>query len=205
LKEIVLRLEELWDSGSGGMHAARAYWNALAKLRAAWREVYGDDLPTHGNMAKDAFEQAIALMKQRLAQDAAGGRRLRDALDVEAKEDIAEVLLGYADMDDLPPAAVKQALLDECRRLGTSRVEVRDLLRPVLDALFKGETTRRPRIGANRHWPRLLQYLRELQEETDWRPDGRGMAIVNSGGRGPVARNPRDPALLAIRIDADYL
>lgn len=200
-----MRTEELWESGGGGMHAARAYWNALTKLRVAWREVFDEELPTHGNMAKDAFEQAIDLMKLRLAQDAAGGRRLRSALDVDAKEDIAEVLLGYADMDDLAPSVVKQAMLDECRRLGTMRLEVRDFLRPVLDALFKAETTRRPRVGANRHWPRLLQYLRELQDDTDWRPDGRGVVISNSGGRGPVARHPQDPAQLAIRIDAEYL
>lgn len=187
------------------MHAARAYWNALTKLRSAWRDVFDEDLPTHGNMAKDAFEQAVALMKSRLAHDAAGGRRLRAALDVEAKEDIAEVLLAYADMDDLPPSAVKQAMLDECRRLGTTRVEMRDFLRPVLDALFKSEKTRRPRVGANRHWPRLLQYLRELQEDTDWRPDGRGVVIMNAGGAGPVARSPADPSLLALRIDAAYL
>ena len=200
-----MRIEELLESNNGGMHAARAYWNALTKLRVAWRDVFNEDLPTHGNLAKDAFEQAIALMKQRLAQDAAGGRRLRSALDVDAKEDIAEVLLGYADMDDVTPSAVKQAMLDECRKLGSTRVEVRDFLRPVLDALFKAETTRRPRVGANRHWPRLLQYLRELQDDTDWRPDGRGIQIMNSGGGGPVARNPHDPTLLAMRIDVDYL
>ena len=200
-----MRIEELLETNNGGMHAARAYWNALTKLRVAWRDVFNEELPTHGNLAKDAFEQAIALMKHRLSQDAAGGRRLRSALDVDAKEDIAEVLLGYADMDDLAPSVVKQAMLDECRRLGSTRVEVRDFLRPVLDVLFKAETTRRPRVGANRHWSRLLQYLRELQEDTDWRPDGRGVMIMNSGGGGPVARHPGDPALLAMRIDVDYL
>ncbi len=200
-----MRVKEQLEPGNGGMHASRAYWNALTKLRVAWRDVFDEDLPTHGNVAKDAFEQAIVLMKTCLAKDISGGSRLRAALDVDAKEDIAQVLVAYADMDDLPPSAVKQAMLDECRRLGTTRIEVRDFLRPVLDALFKSEATRRPRIGPNRHWPRLFQYLRELQDDTDWRPDGRGVVIMNTGRGGPVARNPWDPALLAMRIDANYL
>lgn len=194
-------VEELWES-YGGKHASQAYWNALAKLRAAWKEVLGEDLPTQGNRAKDAFEQAITLVKQRLENDAPSGRRIRDILDMEIGEDIAEALL-RADMDDLPPKLVLQVLRDECATLGTGRHELRTLLRLVLDKLFDAKT-RRPRVGANRHWPRLLQYLRELEEQTDW-GDDQGVRLVNAGGGGKVATQPGDPGRLAVRIDSNYL
>lgn len=199
-----MRFDELFEV-NGGKYAAQAYWNALTKLRAAWKEIYDEDLPTEGNRAMDAFEQAIELVKTRLASDAAGDKKLRDLLDVDPKDDIAEVLLGWADMDDVPPKVVKQALREECARLGPGRHKLRDLLRPVLVKAFAGANTRPPRVGANRHWPRLLQYLRELEEETDWSPAGRGVRLMNAGGGGPVAREPGDPAVLAIKIDPDHL
>lgn len=199
-----MRAEEIFESHSG-KYAAQAYWNALTKLRSAWKEVFGEDLPTVGNRAMDAFEQAIDVMKVQLATDAAGGKRLCDHLDIDTKDDIAEALLGWADMDDLPPKVVKQAMLEECLNLGDGRHELRSLLRPVLDKVFADGKTRRPRVGANRHWPRLLQYLRELEEETDWSPAGRGIRLMNLGGRGRVAREPSDPANLAVRIDPDHV
>jgi len=198
-----LKVEEVFES-HGGKYAAQAYWNALTKLRMAWKEVLGEDLQTVGNRAMDAFEQAIDLVKDRLATDAASSKRLRDVLDLDGKDDIAEVLLGWADIDDLPPKVVKQAILEECASLGKGRHELRDLLRPVLDNVFPGAKTRRPRVGANRHWRRLWQYLRELEDETTGSA-GKGIHLMNVGGRGPVAREPSDPALLAVRIDPNYL
>jgi hypothetical protein len=198
-----LLLEELFEA-QGGKYASQAYWNALNKLRAAWKDVFGEDLPTVGNRAKDAFEQAIDQIKQRLSADAPGEKRLRDALDVDAKEDIAEVLLRYADMDDIAPKMVKQSMLEQCLRLGDGRHELRTLLRAVLDQVFAGAKTRRPRVGANRHWPRLLQYVRELEDDTDW-TTGKGIHLMNAGGGGRVARAPADPGTLAIRIDTSHL
>jgi len=198
-----LLIEDFFD-GHGGKHAAKAYWNALTKLRAAWRDVFGEELPTVGNRAMDAFEQAIAQVKERLSSDVAGAARLRTALDVEPKEDIAEVLLGHADMDDVPPKSVKEAMLQQCALLGAGRHELRSLLRPVLDGVFAKAKTRRPRVGANRHWPRLLQYVRELEEDTTW-STGKGVHLMNAGGGGRVARHPADPADLVVRIDPDHL
>ena len=196
-------LNELLES-HGGKNAAQAYWNALTKLRVAWREVYDEDLATVGNNAKDAFAQAIQLMKDRLSADAPGEKQLRDALDVDPREDIAEVLLRYADMDDVTPNVVKQAMLEQCVRLGNGRHELRSLLRPVLDRVFSDEKTRRPRVGANRHWPRLLQYVREIEDDTDW-DVGKGVHLMNSGGGGRVAEMPQDPGTLTIKIDAAFL
>jgi hypothetical protein len=133
-----------------------------------------------------------------------GETRLRTALDVDAKEDIAEVLLGDADMDDVTPKFVKEAMLGQCGILGPGRHELVALLRPVLGKVFADAKTRRPRLGANRHWPRLLQYVRELEEDTTW-STGKGVHLMNSGGGGRVARHPANPADLAVRIDLDYL
>ncbi len=153
----------------------------------------------------ERFEDALGSLKQRLRQDAAGGKRLLEVLDVQPGEDIEEVLLAWADMDDLTPKQVKTALLLEVQNRGKGRFELRAVLRAVLDALFDGAGTRRPRVGSNRHWPRLLQYLRELEEDTDWSPDGRGIRLANAGGRGPVARQPWDPGRLSIVIDPNFL
>jgi hypothetical protein len=153
----------------------------------------------------ERFENALDSLKERLRQDPTGGKRLLDALDVQPDEDPGAVLLGWADVDDLTPNLVKAALLAEIRKRGKGRFELRTILRDVLDVLFSEAQTRRPRVGRNRHWPRLRQYLREIEEATDWSPDGRGMRLSNLGGRGPVALEPRDPGLLSVIIDPEYL
>jgi len=116
---------------------------------------------------------------------------------------MADVLLRHADLDEVPPNVVKRAMVEQCTVLGDGRHELRDLLRPVLDRVFEGGATRRPRVGANRHWPRLLQYVREVEAETDW-GEGKGLRLMNSGGGGRVAEHPADPGGLAIRIDVAY-
>jgi len=198
-------MDELLGSDGGGKPASQAYWNALRKLRDAWREVFNEELEAHGSRAMETFENALENFKERLRQDAAGGKRLLDVLDVQPGEDIDEVLLGWADLDDFTPNRIKAAMLAEFESRGRGRHELRAILRATLDRLFDESRTRRPRVGPNRHWSRLLQYLRELEEATDWSPDGRGFRLANIGGRGPVAREPRDPGLLSAIIDPEYL
>lgn len=191
--------------GGGGKHASQAYWNAFYKLRNAWLEVFGEELAANGSKAMETYENALAFIKVRLQEDAVGREKLREVLDVRSDEAIAEVLLTWADMDDRTPAQVRQAMLDQCRLLGSGRHELRRYLRAVLDALFDDTGTRRPRVGPNRHWPRLRQYLRELEADTDWSPHGRGLRLANIGGKGPVARVPGDPTALVLVINTDYL
>jgi hypothetical protein len=199
-----LHLDELLES-NGGKLASQAYWNALRKLRDAWREVFGEELEARGSRAMETYENALETLKARVRLDTADGKRLLDMLDVNPGEDVGEVLIGWADLDDLTPNQIKTALLEVCRKQNEGRHDLRAVLRAVLDSLFDDTKTRRPRVGANRHWPRLLQYLRELEEETDWSPDGQGIRLANIGGRGPVARLPRDPASLSIIIKPDYI
>lgn len=204
-REATLKHSDHRNFDGGGKPASQAYWNALRKLQDAWREVFDDELEAHGSRAMERFEDALGSLKQRLREDATSGKRLLELLDVQAGEEIEEVLLAWANVDDLAPNLVKAALLTEVHNRGKGRFELRPVLRAVLDALFDDARTRRPRVGPNRHWPRLLQYLRELEEDTDWSPEGRGVRLTNAGGRGPVARQPRDPSLLSILIDPDYL
>lgn len=198
-----MRLDEIFGS-DGGKGASQAYWNARTKLRAAWREVFDEDLDGEGSRAMEAFENALENAKRRLLKDKAGEKRLRQALDIEPDEEIRSALLENADLDDLSPKRVKAAMLDECHRRGRGRHDLRAFLRVVLDGLYNVKTMRRPNVGANRHWPRLRQYLRELEYETDWSPDGRGVRLANIGGGGRVAREPADPSRLSIIIDPDF-
>lgn len=190
-----------------GKAASQAYWNAFNKLRDAWREVFDDELEKTGTRGMEAYENALLFIKRRLQEDVAGEQALLVALDVAAEEDIGKALL-RADLDDLSPNVIKQAIrkrIDDLRGQGRSRMPLRPLLRSSLDALFEGGTVRRPNVGPNRHWLRLHQYLRELEDETDWSPDGRGFRLANAGGRGPVAQLPRDPAKLDAIIDPNFL
>ena len=191
-------------SDGGGMYAAKAYWNALSKLKAAWEELFEEEIKTSGNRAVEAFDEAIRYIKSRPERTAADQAKLRKVLDVEDGEEIKEVLLTYADMDDITPRAARDAIIKHAVALGEGRHELRTLLRAALDELFADQPTRRPRVGANRHWNRLLQYLRELEWETDWSPSGRGLRLMNAGGGGPVARDPADPELLDVRINPEF-
>lgn len=59
-------------------------------------------------------------------------------------------------------------------------------------------------VGINRHFPRMLQWLREVEEETF---DGRrgGLRLMNRGGGGRVTAEPDGPADLKVRLDPDLL
>ncbi len=200
-----MRFSEMREFDDGGKLASQAYWNALRKLQHACEEVFGEELETYGDRPMALFESALESLKRRLSQDAEQGKRVLDILDIEPGEDIAAVLLSNADIDSLAPKPIKTAMYGEFRSLGKGRFELRPILRRVLDEVFTDSAIRRPRVGANRHWPRLRQYLREIEDETNWLPDGQGMRLANKSGRGPVAQFPTDPSRLSVIIDPDYL
>lgn len=188
----------------GGKRASQAYWNALKMLRVAWKKVSKDEieLPTHSNGAKASYQLALDIITRRLEGNSKQDQQFREFLDVGDRESITEALLGgNAYMDDVTPWQVKQEIYEQALQLGSGRHELNTLLRRVLDNIFTKKGMRKPRVGQNRHWPRLYQYIRELEEETE----RNGMRLVNAGGRGPIANNPSDPNRLAIWIDSEYL
>lgn len=85
-----MELSELLGSDGGDKPASQAYWNALKKLQDAWREVFHEELEAHGSRAMERFESALGSLKARLRQDASGGKRLLDLLDVEPGEDMGK-------------------------------------------------------------------------------------------------------------------
>jgi hypothetical protein len=189
--------------GGSGKFAAQAYWNALRIFQGAWHELSGEEIPRLGNRAKEAYENAIGFVMESLRHDEKRRKKLRQVLEIEGDEEIAEALLRRVDLDDLTPNLIKQAIREECYRRGKGRFALRPILRAVLDAIVDGKKGPRPRVGPNRHWPRLLQYLRELEAESDWRPQGRGLWLANVRGR--VAEAPNGPGLLRVNIDPDFL
>lgn len=200
-----MRFSEMREFDDGGKLASQAYSNALRKLQQAYEEVYDEELESYGDRPMARFESALNSLKKRLSQDAERGKRVLDFLDIEPGEDIGTVLLGDADIDSIAPKPIKTAMYAEFRSLEKGRFELRPILRRVLDEVFTDPAIRRPHVGANRHWPRLRQYLREIEDETNLLPDGQGMRLANKSGRGPVAQYPTDPGRLSVVIDPDYL
>ncbi|MFG1182947.1 TroA family protein [Xanthobacter versatilis] len=200
-----MRIAEMREFDDGGKLASQAYRNALRKLQDACEEVFGEQLETQGERAMALFESALESLKNRLSEHSEKRMRLFEILDIEPGEDLTKALLYPVDIDTLAPKQVKDEMYAEFHRRGKGRFDLRPILRRVLDELFTERTIRRPNVGANRHWPRLRQYIREIEDETNWLPDGQGVRLVNKGGRGPVAREPRDPGRLSVIIDPDYL
>ena len=201
-------IDDAFSFAAGGKAAAQAYWNAKRALCDAWREVFDEELEARGVRGKEAFEDAVSNAKIQLRAKVAGETKLRSVLDVEPGDDLGEALLTSADLDDLPPNIIKESMrrhIEACVDDGNLRPSVRTVLRSTLSELFSEEEVRRPNVGANRHWPRLLQYLRELEFETDYSPDGRGVRIANIGGRGPVAQSTPDPSRLSLIIEPAFL
>lgn len=143
-------------------------------------------------------------LKQRLAGSSEKREQLYQLLDVESEEDIKSALLGWADMDDLSPNQIKATMRAKLEHYEKGSHELRPFLREVLNRLFGSRKVRRPNVGRNRHWPRLLQYLRELEGETDFSPEGRGLRLIYAGGSACGTANP-DLDVLYLAIDPDHL
>ncbi len=200
-----MRVEQNFGSSDGAKVASQVYWNARKKLNDICLLIFEDSPPILSNNAKNEYENIVAFIKSILQKNQEKKQEFYEMVDIESAEDIDESFIHAADIDDLSPNLVKQTMLNECILRGKCKVDLRLFLRSVLDSLYKDKNTRRPNVGANRHWPRLLQYLRELEEQTDWSPNGNGIRLVSKGGHGPVAKNPKNPSSLNISIDPEYL
>lgn len=200
-----MRTGEMREFDDGGKLPSQAYRNALRKLQDACEEVSGEQLEVRGERPMALFESALESLKKRLSEDAEERKRLLVLLDIEPDEDLRAALLYPVDIDALTPKQVKDAMYLEFHRRDKGCFGLRSILRRVLNKLYPDFTIRRPNVGANRHWPRLRQYVREIEDETNCLPDGRGIRLVNKGRRGPVAQHPGDPGRLSVIIDPDYL
>lgn len=113
-------------------------------------------------------------------------------------------------MDEIAPATIKGAMYEVAAAFGSPgmRVDVpfQEFLRDTIKVAYsKGKLKGRINVGANRHMPRLLQYVRECEAETWWSDVDRGLRLLNAGGRGRVADAPTHPATLKLIVDLDNL
>lgn len=122
--------------------------------------------------------------------------------------DSARITLPPA-IDDVSPNAFKSACLAEAKRYQEGKavdVPLPDFLRVIIKAVgLKMGWSKRINIGANRHFPRMVEWLREIQNESEWEDGSIGFRLMNTKGVGKVRGYPTDPATLKVRIRSDYL
>ncbi len=112
------------------------------------------------------------------------------------------------DIDDVSPNLFKSACYAEAKSVtakGGIDSPLNEFLRGVINRVgVSMGWNRRMNIGANRHFPRMAQWLRELEAETHWET-GIGFWLLNVSGTGRVREFPIDPSTLKIRIDPAHL
>ncbi|ESY27716.1 hypothetical protein [Mesorhizobium sp. LNJC391B00] len=210
--------QEQYDGGSM-MGSIKTYGKAVRAIGEVWLQVYGEPMPKLSGAPSARFSAALKLIEERLrkSQDTGFLEKLRDIhgdTDVEElfNENISDgqQLVPRPDIDDVSPNAFKAAAWDTalefCPTWEIIDVELSEFLRKALDRLANTlGWPRRPNIGENRHFPRMVQWLREMEEETDWRPDGQGFRLMNAAGKGAVRFAPTDPRSLKLRINPRFL
>ena len=201
--------------------ASRSLWKTLGQMQKVWLAVYGEELVIHSKEPRAGVDEAIVRFKERLAQpedrariEKAVGVELDNSVPESDDEVVAAVVPKSGkgvirDVDDLTPNQVRSAMWvtvalnapDEGEP--PNDIEVPDFLRQTLREIWHEEgLTGRINVGANKHWPRLWEYLWET--EADLERDGvRYMQIMNVG-RGRVAEFPEDPRRLRVRIRGGF-
>lgn len=196
-------------SSDNGKGAAQAYWNALSRLKEVWMDVFGTELYIEQSKAKDAFQEAVAKVSHALASNPQNTKDFGEYGDIQNPEDpncLAQALLKAADIDNLSPNFLIGIMLERLSELSlneTYEIELRYFLRDVLDDAFEGLGTRRPNVGANRHWPRLRQYLREIEEVYTGHTRAQPSMMLRNTRGGRMALNPRDPRRLTLLINPE--
>ena len=198
---------------------AAVYRYQLRVAVAAWLHLHpGDEFQPSGGSADAKFHSFIVyLTKRGLSEE--DHRLLAQYLDVAVQPTVEQTVTEVAkavedksvirDIDDITPNQFRRAVFDTARDLARSGELVHqpmpDFLRQCLKRVFQHLNLEgRINIGLNRNFLRMIEWLQQFAEDTDW--DGaKGLKISNAGGRGRVAANPSDPKTLKVVLDADYL
>jgi hypothetical protein len=205
------------DNGSFYDGCIRTYGAATRLMGDVWEEVVGKPMETLSGSPKTRFREALRHYEEaircggtpslggKLRKAAAADEVLRSLIDESLDKPDAPL---PQDVDDVPPTIFKDAIRDEAgERAADEPIDVD------LDQFLKGTVarvvramawSRRLNVGENRHFPRMIQWVREIQVETTWE-DGVGLRLMNKSGAGRVAAHPQGPQGLKVRIDADWL
>lgn len=195
----------------------RTYGAATRLMMEVWEEEVGKPMgklsgspKTRFREALNHFERAIgagkgAKLDKDLREAAEGDEVLRSLIDDSLGKSEAPLT---PDVDDVPPSAFKEAIWDEAdARVNDEVVEInldlflRNVVGRVVESMNWG---RRFNVGENRHFPRMLQWLREVQDETT-SEEGIGVRLMNRSNTGRVAACPNGPYGLKVRINPDWL
>lgn len=175
----------------------------MAVLSGPPKHRYREALRIYGDLIRGKAGRTIqGDLKAAAAADPVLADLLSDSLPIQPDEPLH-------DIDDVSPNMFKNAIYAEAE----ARTSAEEIVDVVLDAFLRGAVTRamegigwkrRLNVGVNRHFPRMLQWLREVEEETT---DGRGggLRLMNRGGGGRVAAEPVGPADLKVRLDPNLL
>lgn len=194
------------------------YGKATRLMGEVWEKVIGEPMPTLSGSPTSRFEQALAKFEGALQGGSHPG--LKSGLKDAAASD--PVLSSFIDeslqsgskslppaIDDVPPTVFKRGVFAEASARGkpdrTIDVNLDDFLRGVVGLTVKEmKWGRRFNVGTNQHFPRMWQWLREVEDETAY-DEGYGIRIMNRNGGGRVAAEPDGPHGLKVRINAEFL
>lgn len=195
----------------------RTYGAATRHMMKVWEDVTDKPMDTLSGYPKDLFREALGYFVR--AMESGNAAALRTKLDEAMGDDailrsliddsLASPVEALApDVDDVPPSIFKKAIWAEALdRVGDEAVDVDldDFLRAVVSRVI-GEMgwKRRFNVGENRHFPRMVQWLLEVEDETTW-DEGVGLHLMNRASAGRVALYPVNPYNLKVRLDTNWL
>lgn len=177
----------------------------------------GEPMETLSGYPKDRFRKALGYFVRAMEGGDASALRAELSETMEDDQDIKSLIedslaspekASAPDVDDVPPSVFKRAIWAEATdRAGDETVDVNldDFLRAVVARVIdEMGWKRRFYVGENRHFPRMVQWLREVEEETTW-DEGVGLYLMNRASAGRVASYPTSPLTLKVRLNSDLL
>ncbi|WP_139283986.1 hypothetical protein [Rubrimonas cliftonensis] len=209
-----MRDDEPYRSYTDPKQSAMAIEKTITLIKDAWLDVFGEELIVVGGSPTERRSDVIRQLKIKL-QQVQSRVLLIDELEVletdneETMFDIlAEEIINpekFSSIDDYAPNQVFQSIRQMSSNAlsgssSTVDISAATFLRGVIgDLRDKVGASRRLNVGRNRHFPRLLQYLREFAE-TSCVGGEEPFKIMNAAGKGKVAQHPHSPKSLKIRI-----
>lgn len=196
----------------------KTYGKAVRLIGEVWQRVTGTEMPALAGSPTERFTKALDLLESQLKKKQAANARteLHDASSAdpdlqgfldEMFEDSTSKLL--PDIDDVSPNAFKSAAYGYVNGhlTGNEVVDVglEEFLKWIAAELRKElGWSKRINVGQNRHFPRMLHWVRELEVDTTW-DEGVGFKLMNTSGKGAVAKFPASPQQLKVRINSNFI